>query len=184
MRILKAAIILPILAILPIEGQNAPVEFNRDIRPILSDNCFTCHGPDKAHRVTTLRFDVEEDAKQALRSGSHAIVPGDSGSSEMIRRVTAKNGTHMPPASTGKALSAAQIDLLKNWIDQGAVWEKHWSFIPPKRPALPAVPNPQWIRNPIDNFVLGRLEREGLKPSPEANPHLAVVQLAIGRRSC
>src|SRR5215471_4561607 len=166
MRIRFVFAALTLAAVLPANGQT--VEFNRDIRPILSDNCFTCHGPDKAHRVTTLRFDVEEDAKQTLGSGRHAIVAGDSASSEMIRRVTATNATHMPPASTGKTLSAEQIDLLKKWIDQGAVWEKHWSFIPPRRPALPNTTDPQWIKNPIDNFVLARLEREGLKPSPEA----------------
>ena len=168
MRILKLGLALPALAILPLQGQSATVEFNRDIRPILSDNCFTCHGPDKAHRVTNLRFDVEEDAKQALRGGRHAIVPGDSASSELIARVSATNATHMPPASTGKTLSVAQIDLLKRWIDEGAVWEKHWSFIPPKRPALPNTSNSQWVRNPIDHFILARLDREGLKPSPEA----------------
>src|SRR6516225_5277050 len=116
MRIPRLALIAAAATMVAL-GQNATVEFNRDIRPILSDNCFTCHGPDKAHRVTTLRFDVEEDAKQTLRSGRHAIVPGDSAASEMIARVTATNATHMPPASTGKTLSAAQIDLLKRWID-------------------------------------------------------------------
>ncbi len=145
------------------------VEFNRDIRPILSDHCYTCHGPDQSNRKTKLRFDTEAGAKQNL-GGRFAIVPGDPAHSEMLQRISAGNSpTRMPPAYAGAAaLSDHDIDLIRRWIAQGAVWQKHWSLIPPKRPELPQVSDPTWVRNPIDNFVLARLDKEGLKPSPEA----------------
>ena len=146
------------------------VQFNRDIRPILSNNCFTCHGPDKTHRVTVFHFDVEESAKQDLGSGHFAIAPGDLDNSALIQRVTAKDPEdRMPPPSSGRKLTGRQIALLKEWIQQGAKWEKHWSFMAPQRPEVPKVANASWVRNPIDSFVLHRLEQEGLKPSAEAD---------------
>jgi hypothetical protein len=146
------------------------IKFNRDIRPILSENCFTCHGPDKSHRMTVFHFDVEESAKQDLGGGHFAIVPGDLEKSLLIRRVTAKDvNERMPPLASGHTLSERQIALLKEWIEQGAKWEKLWSFVPPKRPDVPKVADATWVRNPIDNFILHRLEQEGLKPSPEAD---------------
>ncbi|HZT30248.1 MAG TPA: DUF1553 domain-containing protein [Bryobacteraceae bacterium] len=145
------------------------VEFNRDIRPILSDKCFTCHGPDRANRKTKLRFDSESGAKQDL-GGHFAIVPGQPDHSEMVRRISSPNKAfRMPPAYTGTTLSPRDIALIRRWIEQGAKWEKHWSFLPPKRPEVPAVENRAWVRNPIDAFILARLEKEGLKPSPEAD---------------
>jgi len=148
-----------------------PVEFNRDIRPILSDKCFACHGPDKANRKTALRFDTEEGAFVELASGGHAIVRGDLAKSVMYQRIASDDQAfRMPPAYLGRAkLSDHEIDLIRRWIEQGAKWEKHWSFIPPKRPQLPAVRDGRWPINPIDYFVLARLEQEGLKPSPEAD---------------
>jgi hypothetical protein len=147
------------------------VEFNRDIRPILSDRCYTCHGPDQANRKTKLRFDVEGSAKGDLGKGRFAIVPGSPAKSELYQRVTSKDPVRrMPPAYLGHAaLSDREIGLLRRWIEQGAQWQKHWSFLPPKRPVLPKVSNPAWVRNGIDYFVLERLDREGLKPSPEAD---------------
>jgi Protein of unknown function (DUF1553)/Protein of unknown function (DUF1549)/Concanavalin A-like lectin/glucanases superfamily/Planctomycete cytochrome C len=149
----------------------ATVEFNRDIRPILSDKCFTCHGPDAAHRQTAMRFDIESSAKAKLKSGRYAIVPGDPANSEMYRRVSSENkAVRMPPAYMGKErLSDREIASIKSWIEQGAVWEPFWSFIPPKRPAIPAVSNPLWVKNPIDAFILSRLDREKLHPAPEAD---------------
>src|SRR5262245_12022132 len=149
----------------------AAIEFNRDIRPILSDRCFQCHGP--ALQMATLRFDLEDGAKHALRGGRFAIVPGDPANSLIIQRVTAADPSLRMPrsqggAASGEPLTERQIALLTRWIEQGATWQKHWSFIPPKRPELPkGLKNPAWVRNPIDTFVLERLEREGLKPSAE-----------------
>ena len=149
----------------------ATVEFNRDIRPILSDRCFACHGPDEANRKTALRFDTEEGAFTELAGGSFAIVRGEPEKSGMLRRITSDNeAVRMPPAYLGHdKLSDREIDLIRRWIEQGARWQKHWSFVPPKRPQLPRVKRQDWPRNPIDSFILRRLEREGLSPSPEAD---------------
>src|SRR2546422_7923616 len=155
------------------------VEFNRDIRPILSDKCYTCHGPDKANRKSKLRFDNEAGAMADL-GGHFAIVPGDPGKSEMVRRVTAENkALRMPPVYSGVKLSDREIELIREWIAQGAVWEKHWSFIPPRRREPPPVSRPQWVRNPIDAFVLARLDREGLAPSPEAERAIQIRRVTL-----
>ena len=157
----------------PAQPLPATIEFNRDIRPILSDKCFQCHGP--GTQMATLRFDSEEGAKHALKDGRFAIVPGEPAASQMIARITATNpAVRMPRSQSGAAagepLSDRQVALLSRWIEQGATWQKHWSFIPPKRPDLPKdLKDPKWVRNPIDAFVLQRLEREALKPSPEAD---------------
>src|SRR5262245_8911845 len=125
--------------------------------------------------MATLRFDLEDGAKHALRDGRFAIVPGDPASSQMIKRITATNPAVRMPRSqggtaAGEPLTERQIALLTRWIEQGATWQKHWSFIPPKRPELPkGLKNLAWVRNPIDAFVLERLEREGLKPCAEAD---------------
>jgi Protein of unknown function (DUF1553)/Protein of unknown function (DUF1549)/Concanavalin A-like lectin/glucanases superfamily/Planctomycete cytochrome C len=149
---------------------NDPIQFNRDIRPILSGRCFACHGPDDSKRQSKLRLDLETTAKGDL-GGHAAVVPGDPGSSEMIRRVSSSDlARRMPPAWSGAAkLPDREIELLTRWIAQGAPWQKHWSFIPPVRPDLPAVSDRAWPKNPVDNFVMARLDHEGLKPSPEAN---------------
>jgi len=151
----------------PAEAIPGTVEFNRDIRPILSDKCYTCHGPSK--QMGTLRFDREEVAKHTLPGGRLAIAPGDPAKSEILRRVTLTDPAGRMPMG-GEPLSDREIGLLRRWIEQGAAWEKHWSFIPPKRPDLPKVNDRGWTLNAIDSFVLARLEREGLKPSPKADP--------------
>jgi hypothetical protein len=147
------------------------IEFNRDIRPILSDQCFSCHGPDAAKRKTKLRFDTESGAKIELAKGRFAIVPGDPERSELVRRVTSTDtAVRMPPAYAGRAaLRADEIERIRRWIAQGARWQPFWSFIPPQRPALPPVRDEKWVRNPIDRFILARLEREGLHPAQEAD---------------
>jgi len=147
----------------------AEIDFNRDIRPILSDKCFACHGPDSAKRKAHLRLDRPEDALAQLRSGGFAIVPGNRGKSEMFLRISADDDSRMPPSKTGKKLTPTEIDLVARWIDGGAKWQPHWAYVPPKKSALPAVVNHGWPRNEIDRFVLQRLEREGLSPSPEAD---------------
>jgi hypothetical protein len=157
----------------------ATVEFNRDIRPIFSDVCYKCHGPDKAKRKADLRLDVEASAK-AKHDDGIAIVPGKPEESELIHRITTSDADdHMPPAAAARQLTPRQIDLLRRWIEQGAKWEAHWSFIPPRRPELPMVKNAGWVRNPVDNFILARLEREGLHPSPEADRPALIRRLSL-----
>ncbi len=145
------------------------IEFNRDIRPILSDTCFLCHGPDKARRKADLRLDVESSAK-AKHEDHFTIVPGKLDQSELIRRITTDDADdRMPPLDSGRQLTKQQIDLLKRWVAQGASWQAHWSFIAPQRPALPPVKDSAWPRNAVDHFILAKLEQEGLPPSPEAD---------------
>ena len=151
----------------PRESVPQVIEFNRDIRPILSDKCYTCHGPDNSKRLSNLRFDTEAGAKQDL-GGRFAIVPGDPAKSEMLRRITAADAAVRMPLG-GAPLNSREIALLRAWIEQGAQWQKHWSLIPPQRPEFPQVFHKEWPKNGIDWFVLQRLEREGLSPSPEVD---------------
>ena len=151
------------------EPGTAEVRFNREIRPILAENCFACHGPDAAKRKAHLRLDRRESALHDL-GGRAAIVPGKADESELIARLDSDDPEAiMPPPATGKRLTAGQVETLRRWIDQGAAWEGHWSFIAPKRPPVPAVRGSGWVRNPIDAFILARLGREGLAPAPEAD---------------
>lgn len=144
----------------------ATPDFNRDVRPILSNNCFQCHGPDEATRKARLRLDTKEGA--FAKAG--VIVPGKAAESRLIKRITTTDpDLVMPPPSSGHKLTTAQIETLKHWIDEGAQWGLHWAFVAPQRPALPSVKNKVWPRNAIDYFVLARLEHEGLHPSPEAD---------------
>jgi hypothetical protein len=155
------------------------IDFNRDIRPILADKCFRCHGPDSGSREADLRLDREEDAK-ADRDGGPAIVPRQAGNSELVRRITHEDELQrMPPAETEKPLSAAEIDLLKRWIDEGAVWSLAWAYVPPNRVATPAVRNGSWPANWIDHFILARLESEQMAPSPDADQVTLVRRLYI-----
>ena len=146
------------------------VSFNKDVRPILADNCYACHGPDRNRRQMDLRLDLEEVATAPLPSDEVAIVPGHPETSALIERVTDPDEQRrMPHVSSGKPrLSAAQIDTLRRWIAQGARWEPHWSYIRPTRPSPPAVKDADWPRNPVDAFVLAGIEKAGLAPSPEA----------------
>ncbi|MBU6402329.1 MAG: DUF1549 domain-containing protein, partial [Verrucomicrobia bacterium] len=146
------------------------LDFDRDIRPILSENCFTCHGPDEEMRKAGLRLDQKQGALKVLKSGDRAIVPGDLKSSKLVWRITRQDPDDvMPPPKTGKKLTTAQVDVLERWIAQGAKWEPHWAYVPPARPPVPQVKDPRWPRNEIDRFVAARLDKEGLKPAPEAD---------------
>ncbi len=143
----------------------APVDFNRSVRPILSDKCFTCHGPDDKSRMAGLRLDQAESV-----AAKAVIKPGDSAASKLYQRISnPKPALRMPPAYSGVTLSETEIKTVKQWIDEGAKWQTHWAYTPPKRTDPPAVKNPAWSRNPIDAFIFARLEREGLKPSPQAD---------------
>ena len=180
-RIVLAALGAPLLlSVGAAESLPGPVRFNRDIRPIFSDKCYTCHGPDVSNRKTPLRFDTAEGAMQDL-GGHFAIVPGDQEKSELIKRlVTDDPIRRMPPAYEGlDKLTEREIDLIKRWIEQGAEWQSHWSFIPPERASLPAVSKQQWPINGIDHFVLERLEREGLTSSPEADRATLIRRVSL-----
>src|SRR5262245_20858811 len=140
-------------------------DFNRQIRPILSDNCFQCHGPDESQRKAKLRLDTRQGALGKLRGGGFAIVPAKPGASKLVERICADDANdRMPPERTNKKLSPRQIELLKQWIAQGAFYAEHWAFLAPQRPPLPAVKSTSWPRNGIDYFILARLESEGLGP--------------------
>ena len=144
------------------------VKFNRDIRPILSDNCFPCHGPDAKQRQAGLRLDVGEEALKGAESGDVAIVPGDLNKSRLWARINSADAAEvMPPPKTSKSLTAAQKGKLRQWIEQGATYEPHWSFLPPASGAMPTVKRGDWSRSDLDRFILARLESEGLAPSPE-----------------
>lgn len=146
------------------------VDFARDIRPILSDQCFTCHGPDADKRKAGLRLDTREGAFATLKSGVRAIVPGKVEESRLLQVVSLPESDedHMPPVKTGKKLNAHQTDLLKQWIHEGAPWAEHWSYVVPQRPALPTI-SKSWGVNEIDRFVGSELEKHGLEPNPEAD---------------
>ncbi len=178
-RTLAATLIAAGLAVPAAADTPRPVEFNRDIRPILSDNCFQCHGPDHAQRKADLRLDVEASAKANV-DGAAPITPGKLDESEFYRRITSDDpDEHMPPAASGKKLSSTQIELIARWIREGAAWQKHWSFIPPQRPATPPVRDTAWLRNPIDAFVLARLEQAGLSPSPQADKTTLIRRVTL-----
>ena len=146
------------------------IRFNRDIRPILSENCFFCHGQDPKHREAKLRLDVRAEALLEHDSG-FAIVPTHPEKSEIIKRLLTHNpDDQMPPPASNRKVTPAQIELIKRWISQGAPYEKHWAFIPPEKAPSPALTDRTWARQPFDRFVLAKLDAEKLKPSAEAKP--------------
>lgn len=150
-------------------GRSARLSFNRDIRPILSDNCFRCHGPDEGTRQAALRLDRREHAVRAGDSGKPAIVPKAVADSEALRRIVSPDADlRMPPPASGKTVTPAQVEILRRWVEEGAEYEGHWAFMPVERPSTPTVTRQGWARNDIDRFILSRLERERLEPSPEA----------------
>lgn len=163
----------------PLRGAE-PVDFRRDVRPILARACFKCHGPDDQTRQGELRLDVREGALAPAESGEKAIVPGEPNASELMRRITATDAdVVMPPPATKITLTAAQKQTLKQWIAEGAEYKPHWSFIAPQRPALPQVKQRDWPQNAIDYFVLARLEQEKLAPSAPADRYTLVRRVYL-----
>jgi hypothetical protein len=151
------------------------IEYNRDIRPILAENCFACHGPDSAARKAELRLD-----QRPLAVEKGAIVPGDVESSELVRRIFSTDADEtMPPPVTKKQLTAEQKDLIRRWIAAGSAYQAHWSLIAPVRPQSPAVKNEAWVRNSIDRFILAKLEAMGLSPAPEADRRTLARRLSL-----
>ncbi|HVC94426.1 MAG TPA: PSD1 and planctomycete cytochrome C domain-containing protein [Pirellulales bacterium] len=166
----------------PAAAKNA-IDYNRDVRHILSNNCFKCHGPDAGERKAGLRLDLRDEALKPTDSGALAIVPGKAAESELVRRIFSEDPEdRMPPADSDKRLSDAEKDLLRQWIDDGAAWQQLWSFTPPRRPAPPemsTLKRTDWPRNMIDRFVLARLEAEVLQPSPDADRATLIRRLSL-----
>ena len=175
-------LLVSVFSVTPVMAADPVVDFNRDIRPILSNSCFKCHGPDEKERQVGLRLDTRDGATAKLDSGKVAVVLGKPEESEVIRRITSSNpDEQMPPKGHGKKLDPRDVELFRTWIKQGAKFAKHWSYETPVRPAVPELKSDSsnvklQIVNPIDNFVLARLQREGIKQSPEADRY------ALGRR--
>jgi hypothetical protein len=167
LRLVLAGLVLVLPARVPAAD---PVDYNRDVRPILAKNCFACHGQDDSHRAAHLRLDRRDGATRKLRDGRTAVVPSAPAQSELLRRVAAEDAdVRMPPAETGNRLTPDQVAVLRRWVEQGAPYAEHWAFVKPVRPPLPAVRDRSWPRHGLDYFVLARLEKEGQRPSPEAD---------------
>ena len=159
-----------------------PVDFQRVVRPILSENCFHCHGPDANTRMADLRLDTREGVFSKRENGA-PVVPRDLQTSLVYQRIMqADPALRMPPESSHKVLTDAQKDILRRWIAEGATWKEHWSFVPPSRAGLPVVKKPGWVRNPIDSFILAKLEAAGLEPAPEAQRRVLVRRLSLDLR--
>jgi hypothetical protein len=160
---------------LPAAGAAKPVDYSREVQPILTAHCYACHGPDEGKRKAKLRLDVRE---VALRK---AIKPGDATHSSLLQRITSDDADEVmpPPASKKERLGAAQIDVLRRWIDEGAKFDLHWSYIKPVRPALPSVKNKDWVRNPIDAFIAAGQESHGFTPAPEADRVTLIRRLSF-----
>lgn len=191
---LLAVLFLLFFSVSPAHSQAGKLNFSRDIRPILSDKCFQCHGPDQTKQQSGLRLDDRDDALAPADSGSLAVVPGKPDESELLRRIlTADDDLRMPPPAFPKSLTASEKQTLKRWIAEGAQYEGHWAFIAPQRPQVPAMPqlagNPidgplqdtfkQWSTNPIDRFLLARLQLEGLQPNRQADKTTLIRRAAL-----
>jgi len=161
----------------------SPVDFSREVRPILSQSCFTCHGPAEDQRRGGLRLDTPGGFFRDQAEGGPVIVPGSAEESLLYQRITSEvERERMPRGRLGaeaEALTADEIATIRLWIDQGAERNSHWAFIAPERPALPPVESRDWVRNPIDNFVLARLEQEGLSPSPEPDRATLIRRVSL-----
>ncbi len=161
------------------QAQRPAVRFDRDIRPVLSDNCFHCHGPDEGQRQAELRLDLKADAF-ADRDGPAAFRPGDPVGSAAWQRITSDDpDLRMPPPDSNKQLTPPQIALIKQWLEQGADWTEHWAFVAPQKPPVPTVKRTSWPRGPIDHFVLARLEQEALQPAAEADRRTLIRRLSF-----
>jgi len=165
------------------QEKQPPVDFNREVRAILSKNCYACHGPDDEHRKAGLRFDLREAALKTLESGAKAVVPGKIDDSELVARIASDDpAERMPPKGSGRTLTEAEIGILKRWIAEGASYAEHWSFVKPLRPPLPPVKQTAWPKNGIDHFILARLEQAGLVPAPEADRYTLIRRLSLDLR--
>ena len=159
------------------------LDYGKDVQPLLAEHCYACHGPDEKTRKGGLRFDDRESATAMLESGHRAIVPGDGSASAMIRKIFSDDPDEvMPPPEFKKQPSDETRAMLKQWVAEGAVYTKHWAFEPIQKPVPPKVRNENWPRNAIDRFILARLEKEGLEPSPQASGETLVRRLSLDLR--
>jgi hypothetical protein len=166
---------VPLLLILSIAAQAREVDFNREVRPILSDKCIFCHGPDKEHRKAKLRLDLEDSAKDPKNK---VVVPGNPQASELIYRITTDDEDDaMPPPNSGKTLTTEEKKLLSKWIKEGANWSEHWAYVPPRKHENPKTKEAKWPQNWIDRFNLKHFEENGQRPAPEADPVTLVRRL-------
>lgn len=159
---------------------HAEARFNRDVRPILAENCLSCHGPDARQRKGKLRLDLREEAMKPAKSGAVAIKPGQPEGSELLARIRSDDPDEvMPPPNSRKHLTAAQKATLEQWIAEGAKYEPHWAFTPIERLPVPLVKDNTWPRNEIDAFILAKLEQEGLSPAPPAAPETLLRRVSL-----
>lgn len=172
-------VLLSLWAASDLQAAAQSVQFNRDIRPIFADNCYTCHGPDNNRRKAKLRLDTKDGLFSPLDS-DYPVVPGKPDKSQVYLRITSTDpDDRMPKSKTGQTLSPHQIDLIKRWIEEGAKWEGHWAYTLPVRPQVPTVKKPSWPVNPIDNFILARLDKEKLHPSADADKRTLLRRLSF-----
>ena len=173
------AVFLAALPALPALAAGPNLDFQRDIRPILSDACYSCHGFDQNTRMAGLRLDVKDGAFGERKNGP-AVVPGKPEDSLLWKRVSEPDAKRqMPPPYSHKSLTSPQKDTLRLWIEQGANWKEHWSFIAPERSSPPSPANATWARNPVDQFLLARIEGAGLAPAPEADRRTLIRRLSL-----
>ncbi len=181
---LRALLLIAAVSAAPPLGRAEPaaaIDFGRQVRPILSSRCFQCHGPDEDERMggmDGLRLDTREGALEDL-GGYAAIVPGKPEKSELLVRIADVDDSRMPPADAGPRLAREEVDRLTRWIREGAPYSRHWSYEKPSRPPLPEVKDPSWVRNAIDRFILARLEKEGLRPSPGADRYTLIRRVSL-----
>jgi len=165
---------LGVLPAMILADEPPPIDFDRDIRPVLSDRCYPCHGPDSESHQADLRLDIESESEQSV------VVAGDAKASELYRRITASDrAERMPPVDSKLILDPGEIERIRNWIEQGARWSTHWAFTPPKVAPVPKVANKSWPRNPIDYFILSRLERAGRRPAARADRAILIRRLSF-----
>ena len=178
-----AALVVVPLGLVASARAEEPIDFDTQIRPLLAGRCFKCHGPDEDHREGGLALHSFQTATQELDSGQRAIVPGKPEQSALIARVTStEDFERMPPPGAGEPLKPQEVELLRRWIAQGAKYQKHWAYVPPRRWELPQVEDRSWPKNPIDYFILARVEAAGLRPSPQASRYELIRRLSLDLR--
>ena len=180
----SSAIVAALLSLSAKQGQaDDAVSFSRDIRPIIADKCFACHGPDEAARKQDMRLDVKDGLFGKTELGADIVVPGEPGKSELYYRIThSDDDERMPPSDFHLKLSPAEIETIRRWIEEGAVWQGHWAFIPPTKPSLPTVSDNGWGENEIDDFIFHRLEAAGLKPNEAADRATLIRRVSLDLR--